>query len=205
MAATNTPTPVIYTGKGIKLAQPEYITYRSEQATELTFAQMDTNFSKVTTVNFAVDNVKGNNVSIQVFDDTFDTSKFDVAAPFALISANAEIFDIGKETSNGYSYLDSEGTPEGGYNFFTCAFLLTYDPKSNSIKAKDLVVAGLGFSLSVTYENDQIIISGLRTKTVIIKASINITWIQPKPEGVIFNPKLNTVIPISQSNQVQEV
>ena len=196
-------TPVIYTGKGIKLAQPEYITYRSEQATELTFAQMDTNFSKVTTVNFAVDNVKGNNVSIQVFDDTFDTSKFDVAAPFALISANAEIFDIGKETSNGYSYLDSDGIPEGGYSQFACAYLLTYDPKSNSIKAKD-IVGELTASLSVTYENDQITISGLRAKTVVIEGIINITWIQPKPEGVIFNPRLNPVIPISQSNQVKE-
>ncbi len=187
-------TPVIYTGKGIKLAQPEYRTFRSEQATELTFAQMDTNFSKVTTVNFAVDNVKGDNVIIQVFDDTFDTSKFDVAAPFALIFANILISNIGKETSNGYSYLDSDGMPEGGLIQFECIYLLTYDPKSNSIKAKDLVGEYDG---SVTYENDQITISGLKTKTVVVEANINVTWIQPKPEGVIFNPKLNTVIPVS--------
>ena len=193
MPSVAAPTPVLYTGSGITIAQPEVKTLRSEQTTELTFAQMDTNFSKVTRINFAASpNITGP-INISLFDNPIDPSKFDASAPFAVLNVSGTVTDVGIFTSSGLSYLDSDGTPEGKMHSINNSIILTCIPKLSLIIAKDVSATASTQSISLDYMSNNLTITGLSSQIAVFDLNIGLTWIQPNLNDAIFNPKLNNV------------
>ncbi len=193
MVAVATPTPVLYSGSGITIAQQEVKILRSEQTTELTFAQMDTNFSKVTRVNFTLNYIFGGTINVKLFDNPLDASKFDTSVPFAVLNVSGIITEVGINTSSGLSYLDSYGTPEGTAHNINSSLILTYDPNSSSIVAKDVSATASTQSISLDYMSNNLTIMGLNNQTAVFDLNIGLTWIQPNLNNAIFNPKFNNV------------
>ena len=179
-------TPVIYTGKGLMIAEQEYKTLRSEQTTELTFNQMDANFSKVTRVNVALDHIRNGAIIISLFDKPIDPSKFDTSAPFAVLNVSGTITEVGINTGSGYSYLDSDGKPEGKMHSINNSIMLGYDTGSAQETTKNMHASSQ--SIPVFYGGGTLAIMGLSSQTAVFDLNIGLTWIQPNIINAVFNP-----------------
>ena len=202
MAGRAAPTPVIYSGSGITIAQQEVKTLRSEQTTELTFNQMDTNFSKVTRVNFALNYINGGTINVKLFDYPLDPSKFDTSVPFAVLNVSGTVTEVGIFASSGLSYLDSDGTPEGKMHSINNSIILTCIPKSSLIIAKDVSATASTQPLTIEFVNlfSKLAITGLSSQTAVFDLNIGLTWIQPNLNNAVFNPSYGGLTSNSMAN-----